>query len=152
VYSDSDIKIIKGDDQIVQHQDKYFGTKGANPESICAGIAQGAMILGCEHTETSRCDNWWFVTGDIDWLKQSNQLHVYESEVFDSLRAFPEAGDNWFRSEYLAVVFSSAVVTFDGNNSKIIKGCESNLSHFNKLISKFKSNKRIIEFAFKKSI
>jgi hypothetical protein len=152
VYSDRDIKIIKGDDHVFQNQDKYFGTKGANPESICSGIAQGALILGCEHTEISKCGNWWLVSGDIDWLKQPNQLNVYETEVFESLMAFPEAGDNWFRSEYLASVFASALVTFDGNSSKIIKGSESNLIEFNRLASKLKSKQRIVGFVFAKSI
>ncbi len=152
MYSDSDIKIIKGDDQILNHQDKYFGTKEANPEAICSGIAQGAMLLGCEDVSIQKFDNWWLVSGEVDWLKRPNQLHINETEVFSSLSAFPEAGDNWFRSEYLAVVFSSALVTFDGNSPQVIKGSSLELAQFNKLTSKLKSKNRIVGFVFAKSI
>ena len=152
MYSDSDIKIIKGDDHILNHQGNYFGSKKANPEAICSGIAQAAMLLGCVDVAVQKFDNWWLVSGEVDWLKQPNQIQITDTEVFTSLRAFPEAGDNWFRSEYLAVVFSSALVTFDGNSSKVIKGNKSNLMQFNKLTSELESKKRIIGFIFEKSI
>ena len=49
-------------------------------------------------------------------------------------------------------MFSSALVTFDGNTSKVIEGNELNLIQFNKLISDLKLKQRIVGFVFAKSI
>jgi len=149
MYSESDIKIIKGDEHILKHQDKYFGTKRATPEAICSAIAQGAMLLGCKEVIIKKLGNWHVIAAESDWLTHPNLLHIGERDVFDSLNAFPEAGDNWFRSEYMAKLFSSVLITFDGATYEMLKGSNSQLKDFEKVTSKLTSHKRILGFIFR---
>ena len=94
------------DDYLRKRQDMYFGSRGANPESIASSVAEGALTLGARRTMAMENDGWWFVCADTDWLQVATVTGADEESVFARLFAFPEAGVNWHRSEVMTRVFS----------------------------------------------
>ena len=145
MYSEKDLKPLDVKNHVITRQDMYFGSKGASAEKICSSIAEGALILGCTHIEIAKLKDWWIVAGDKDWLKLNNHSKTYESNVFECLCPFPEYGINAIRSEYFSSVFSSSLVTWDGEKAAVIKG---GFIDFLSVIVDYKKYKRIIGFKF----
>ena len=148
MYTKDDITIINWREHVAKNQEMYFGSRGANPESIASGIAEGALILGCKNVTVNNESGWWLISSDKDWLKIPNQLNVNESNAFESIIGFPDAGQNRFRSEALASLFSSVLITFDGLNYNLLNGNDIDLKEFKKLSQVYIKSKRIIGFKF----
>ena len=49
-YTADDVQVINAEDHVRKNQEMYFGSRGANPESISSAIAEGALILGARRT------------------------------------------------------------------------------------------------------
>jgi len=145
LYSEKYLKPLDVKKHVIKRQDMYFGSKGASAEKICSAIAEGALILGCTHTEIAKLKDWWIVAGDKDWLKLDNHSKTNESNVFEGLCPFPEYGINAIRTEYFSNVFSSSLVTWDREKAAVIKG---NFNDFLSVIADYKKYKRIIGFKF----
>jgi hypothetical protein len=145
LYSEKDLKSLDVKKHVIKRQDMYFGTKGASAEKICSGIAEGALILGCTHTEIVKLNDWWIIAGDKDWLKLDNQSKINENNAFNGLCPFPEYGINAIRTEYFSNVFSSSLATWDGEKAAAIKG---NINDFLSVIADYRKYKRILGFKF----
>ena len=109
MYSQDDIKSLSWKELVVQRQESYFGTKGANPQAIASGIANGALVLGCKDVEIRNIDEFWIISSSEDWIKAVSAIEVDEKSVFETHYAIPEAGQNFFRYESLAEVFSTSL-------------------------------------------
>jgi hypothetical protein len=51
----------------------------------------------------------------------------------------------------MAFLFSTALVTFDGNESKFVKGKPENIEEFDGMLSKIENKQRVIGFVFSSS-
>lgn len=114
-YTADDIQLLDVDDHLHKHQEMYFGSRGANPESIASSVAEGALTLGARRTMVAESDGWWFVCADIDWLPAARIKGDNNESVFGCLYAFPEAGVNWYRSEAMTRVFSDQAFRLSGS-------------------------------------
>jgi len=152
VYSADDLKSPNWRELVIKRQDMYFGTKGANPEFIATGIANGALLLGCMNIEIRNIDGFWLVASDKDWFKAASVVNVNESDVFNRCYTFPEAGQNCFRYESFAEIFSSSLITFDGDKINQLKGDKSDVVVFKGLLKQLKFKSRVVGFAFTKAI
>lgn len=152
IYSRKDIEVIDVGKHLVEKQEMYFGSRGANPESICTSIAEGALILGANETNIKEKDGWWFVSADLDWLNVSSEVQVNETTAFDTIHAFPEGGVNWFRSEVMAKVFSDCCFTNSSGEPVLITGKLPNANKVAELCSYTGGWARTIAFKFKKKV
>ena len=121
-YKPEDIKPINVEEHVIKRQEMYFGTRGANPESISCSIAEGALILGAKETHIKEYKGWWLVSADVDWLNLASIIETDEKTIFERFSGFPEAGDNWYRSEIMARVFSECCLTFKAQQLSLIFG------------------------------
>lgn len=152
IYTHNDIKIIQVEEHLVERQEMYFGSRGANPEAICTSIAEGALILGAKETNIKEKDGWWFISADLDWLKVTSSAQVNETTAFDTTHAFPEGGINWFRSEVMAKVFSDSCFTYAGGEPVLISGDLPDASKIKELHEYSGAWARTIAFKFHKKI
>ena len=143
-----DIKVINAEEHVIQRQEMYFGSRGANPESICSAIAEGALILGAKEINIKEYKGWWLVSSDVDWLNLPSKIKSDEKLLFEKLYGFPEAGVNWHRSEIMAKIFSECCFTVLNNELSLVSGelPESNL--LNKLKEFSAKWQRSIVFKF----
>jgi len=148
MYSKDDIKTLNSEKYVIENQKIFFGSRGANPESICSGIVEGALILGCINTNIVRIGSWWIISSSDDWLSAPNILNIDYNNVFKALNAFPEAGQNSHRNEFLAFVFSSALVTSDEKETIQLKGNKDDFVAFKNAIREYEKSKRILGFRF----
>ena len=134
---------------IPARQEMFFGSRSANPEDICSSISHGALVLGAKSCSVQRFDDWWFVSSEDDWINATNKLGINESNIFNGLHAFPEAGQNWHRSEVMSFLFSSALATHSKSTSNLIKGTGHDFNEFNAHLKKVRHFCRVIGFKFK---
>ena len=127
----------------------FFGDRGINAIDICTEIARGAMALGAKKTQIGIASSWHYICADLDWLSVELQ-HEYENEeeVFEKMHPFPEYFVNSTRYEPMTKFFADSLVTFNGSETKLIKGKESNVRLFEKEFPNFSKWQRIIGFQF----
>jgi hypothetical protein len=148
-YTIEDIKIIDPEKSILKNQEMYFGSRRANPESICSGVAEGALILGATKVVIEIYSGFWCIAADIDWLNAENKSEVNENSAFSCMHAFQEWGVNSFRSEYLISIFSRCVIIFGKSlETKLIKGNIPTEELLINLKSKYLNFARVVCFEF----
>ncbi len=130
----------------------YFGPEGASPEWICTAIEEGAMILGANNTEFDEVGEWWYISADIDWLAVPSKVKTDENSIFKTIWGFPESGQNNYRSEAMARIFSSSCVTLLKQNLKIVSGESPDRESTDLLKSINKKWVRTIAFKFQKKV
>lgn len=147
-YTIEDLQLVDFGQSVVRNQKLYFGSNGATPQAIAGGISDGALALGCTDSHVVRLNDWWLVYSSNDWLEMPNKLAINASNAFSQLNAFPEMGDNQFRYECMAWLFSSALATAHANEHELIKGGASDLADFLALAATLKDAARIVGFKF----
>lgn len=76
---------LRVEDILRRNQKMYFGSRGANPESICTMIADGALVLGARRVLVTEEAGWWYVCADVDWLMVQTIAGVGPTTVFDTI-------------------------------------------------------------------
>lgn len=147
-YTADDILNVDIEKHLLQNQEMYFGSRGANPEHIAASIAEGALILGARRTLVTERDGFWYICADLDWLEVPTVDGVNEELIFRTIWAFPEAGVNWHRSEVFARVFADQTFSVAGNNVHRIKGDLLDGEEIVKQAAALGDWKRVIGFRF----
>ena len=151
-YSKNDIKVVDFKDHLIRNEQMYFGTRGANPQFIVTHIAEGAFVLGSGKVTIENVDGWWIVASDRDWLNAPNSINTTEKNVFESLRAFPESGQNNYRGEFMAMIYSSALVIITNSTSTLMKGLDTDLKAFERICGALECNVNVLGFKFAKEI
>ncbi|MDJ0710803.1 MAG: hypothetical protein QNJ14_10450 [Woeseiaceae bacterium] len=147
-YTADDFPALDVDAYLRERQDMFFGSRGANPESIASSIAEGALTLGARRTMVTKNHGWWFVCADIDWLQVPTVEGVDEQSVFDGLCAFPEAGINWHRSEVMIRVFSDQAFSASGERIFRVKDGSLSDDEVLQMVAELGSWDRVVGFHF----
>ena len=121
-YKGEDIKVIKAEEHVIKRQEMYFGSRDANPESICSAIAEGALILGAKEINIKEYSGWWLVCANVDWLNLPSKIKTDKKTIFERFYGFPEAGVNWHRSEIMAKIFSECCFTILNDELSLVSG------------------------------
>jgi len=151
-YSADDIKVISGKEIFLKRPEMYFGSRGINPESIVSSVSEGAFLLGAKDVRIKNENDWWSIHSDLDWLKVPTELkELNETNVFERIWGFPEAGDNFFRWEALTVYFSDITFTIASGNLKMLLGEEKDIPQSIMESSLSQNGKRSIVFKFNKN-
>lgn len=148
MYSESDIKPLDFRKHLIKNEHMYFGTRGVNPYAITCHIAETALILGGTSACVENFEDWWFVSSGKDWLNAPNSIGTTKVNVFESLRAFPEGGQNNYRGEIMAMYFSSALAITTSSISALVKGSKEDLEIYKKLVKKLKFTQNVLGFRF----
>lgn len=148
MYSKDDIKPIDFKKHLASNEKMYFGSRGENPHSITSHIAEAALILGRSNAHIDHIGEWWFVSSEADWLKAENAIDTNDINVFESLRGFPEGGENNYRGEIMAMYFSSALVTSCNSEIRQLKGSDSDLMNYSEIVDKLQNTHRVLGFKF----
>jgi hypothetical protein len=148
-YTEDDIKLTKLEDLLSRKPEMFFGSRGPNPEHITTAIAQGALILGANKIQIENKEGWYLICADVDWLKTPSIKEVNEISVFENIWAFPEAGQNWHRSEVMTRVYSEGAFSISGEEVYEIKPTIPPINTIKEMVSSFKEWSRIIGFKFK---
>ena len=135
-------------DYLRKRQEMFFGSRGANPESIASAVAEGALTLGARRTMVAESGGWWFVCADIDWLQVPTIKGVDEESVFRCLSAFPEAGVNWHRSEVMTRVFSDQAFSASGDRVFRVKEGALSDDEVLRMVAELGSWSRVVGFHF----
>lgn len=148
MYSEQDIRVVDFRQHLIKHEHMYFGSRGANPYYISCHIVEAALVLGGKTVCITCNEDWWFICCDNDWLNAKNRLGTDEKNIFESLRAFPEGGENHYRAEIMAFYYSSALVIKTNTHGRLIKGNADDLATYNRLSSNLTPNQSILGFRF----
>jgi hypothetical protein len=113
------VKTIKGSNAIRDRPDMYLTRVPPQAWELATKIGQEALILGATLVQTSRLEDWWLISADLDWLpSQDDEL----TRLFEQIVPFPEQGQNSHRSEVLLNVFANEIVTRSQYGETRIKG------------------------------
>lgn len=115
MYRPEDIFRVTAFDHVLRNQERFFRGGVYTPQELAGLISLEPLLLGASELSVVSSDGWISVYADVDWLDGL-------AEVFDRLVPLPVVGPNSVTSEYLAVVFSSGVVSATMDNMQIIKG------------------------------
>ena len=126
----------------------YFGQRGANPQAICCMIAEGALVLGTRRTLIAEQDGWWYVCGDLDWLKVPSVEGVGPTTAFETIWPFPEAGEKAFRWEVFCRVFSLHAFSASGLDIYSVAGEIPSPETIQAEITRLGKWQRVIGFVF----
>ncbi|WP_045856796.1 hypothetical protein [Teredinibacter purpureus] len=148
MYSKDDIKPIDFKKHLADNEHMYFGSRGANPHSITCHIAEATLILGGTNAYVEKFEEWWFVSSGNDWLNAANAIDTNDVNVFESLRGFPEGGQNNYRGEIMAMYYSSALAISTNSIAKLIKGSQEDFRVYSKLTEQLKCNHNVLGFKF----
>ena len=147
MYKKEDIKPIDVDKHLQKNPKMYFGPKGASEEGIFKILKETAKILGANDIHKSNVGDLCCIGADLDWLSVDNEYGLNETNVFDRIWPFPEAGVNSARIEAIARVYSSVLVSAREDRITIHKGVinKNQEAEINKLLKK---HERIICFKY----
>jgi hypothetical protein len=67
-------------------------------------------------------NGWWYVCGDLDWLKVASVEGVGPTTAFETIWPFPEAGEKAFRWEVFCRVFSRHAFSVSGSDIYSVTG------------------------------
>jgi hypothetical protein len=147
-YSQDDLQIFTPEyteKWLVEKPERVFRLGQPNAIEMIKGIVTDALVLNSTHIQITKANDWYIISSDIDWLKLGNSSTI--DLLFDKIHAFPEAGPNSFRYEFLLKVFAHDVIIADSESVKVIKGELS--EEVTEMISSLASEKkRLIAFRF----
>jgi hypothetical protein len=149
MYTTYDIKPIDFKNHLSENEQMYFGSRGANPHSITCHIAETVLVLGGINVTVENIEEWWFISSNTDWLNTPNAINTNGTNVFESLRGFPEGGQNNYRGEILAMYFSSALAITTQSETRLVKGSETEFNTYKKLVERLKITENVLGFKFK---
>lgn len=138
----------KVEDMLLRYQRLYFGANGANPRSICAMVADGALALGAKRVLVAEENGWWYVCADVDWLEIPTVSGTSSVNVFDTIWAFPEGGEKAFRWEVFCRVFSRCAFSLSDEGVRRISGQLPSDEDLSVAAAKLGAWRRVIGFVF----
>jgi len=106
------------------------------------------MLLGSTSVGVKNIDEWWLITSNRDWLNAQNTMESNEDNLFESLRAFPEGGQNNYRGEIMAMYYSLALAITIAEKSKLIKGTTDDFKSYNVHVDQLLANQNVLGFKF----
>jgi len=107
-------------EHVRSHPSLYLRGGIFDPVRGACRIAGDAMLLGSNDVTTDRIGEWLRVHSSTDWLLGADHPEV--QALFESIVAFPEAGDNAFRGEILLTAFARDVYVSDASGGCVVKG------------------------------
>ena len=117
-------EIIRGGDPMEfarSHPTFFFNTGVANELDHTARLVMGAQALGAKHVEAISLHSWSIVAAELDWFATA-AVTVFENEVFTTLRACIELGQNSIRPEGVVGAFAQSIVVRSPQGIRTIKG------------------------------
>ena len=99
----------------------FFKSGVPNADEVASQLIWGAKVLGSSDTKLHKLNEWFVVASATDWVSAAINGPA-EHELFVYMRAFPEAGQNQVRPEFIAAAFSKAVVVLGPAGTQVVRG------------------------------
>ena len=144
------IRCVGAKQQIINHQEMYFGPRGINAVDICSGIAEQSLRFGATSVEITIRGDWYFVKADHDWLQDQELLSQSQNERFTKLNSLVEDGAGSVRPEIFSKYFSNSTFTSSKKQNILITGTDLRLPEYLAIIDTLGDWSRIVGFEFNK--
>lgn len=115
-YHPDDIAAVDTWEYLSRNEGRFFRSGVFDAVELAGMIATEALTRGAGNVQILSGEDWVTVTADRDWLEGQ------ETEAFNSVTPFPEAGANSMLAEILAVAFSEGVATAVAGEVRVVKG------------------------------
>lgn len=127
-----------------ERPDRFCRAGFPEPIELATNLVSEALILGGRETCIMRCDAWWVIGSDVDWL--SIHPEYAPKDLFFRLVAFPEAGANSIRAEVLLTAFAQQVITVGANVHMVVKGHVAPTEEVWQIMASHSGWKRMVAF------